>query len=130
MIDVSNPIAPYEVDNFDTAPGYAQGVTVIQGNAYVANEDWGLFIIDVSNPTVGLNFVGGIDTPGQAINVTVVGDYAYVADWGSLRIIYIGNPNTPVEVEFYNVQCTDVTVKGKYAYITGTSGFYILDLWP
>jgi hypothetical protein len=52
----------------------------VSGNyVYVADIDYGLFIVDVSDPAHA-HTVAFTATPGSALGVAEVGNYAYVAD--------------------------------------------------
>ena len=111
ILDVSTPSTPTLLRSYGT-PGWAYGVAVVNGLAYVADYEAGLRILDVSDPLsdpvkdkpsylnpwdkdYANNLVGRYDTPGQARNVEIVGDYAYVADnGGGLQIIDVSTPST------------------------------------
>ncbi len=78
----------------------------------------------------GLTYVGHLDTPGDAWEVAVVGDTAYICDWGTLRIVDVSDPTTPVEVGSYSPPygdgpCMTMTVSGNYVY---TGGYYTLNI--
>jgi hypothetical protein len=78
----------------------------------------------------GLTYVGHLDTAGDAREVAVVGDYAYICDWGTLRIVDVSDPTTPVEVGFYSPPygdgpCMTMAVAGNYVY---TGGYYTLNI--
>ena len=60
-------------------PGYAYGVSIANGYAYVADDASGLQVIDISTPTAPV-IVGSVDTPGMRMGVSVANGYAYVAD--------------------------------------------------
>ncbi len=75
-------------------------------------------------------YVGHLDTPGDAREVAVVGDYAYICDWGTLRIVDVSDPSTPVEVGSYSPPygdgpCMTMAVAGNYVY---TGGYYRLNI--
>jgi hypothetical protein len=93
IIDVSHPASPQLRGSYDT-PGYAYGVAVSGGLAYVA-DCYFLQIIDVSNPS-SPQFRGSYDTPGGAGGVAVSGGLAYVADGdGGLWILAYVPPTYP-----------------------------------
>jgi hypothetical protein len=74
------------VKSVDT-PGYASGVYVSDGYAFVADMDSGLQIIDVEPPESAY-IVKTVGTPDSAYEVCVSDGYAYIADFdGGLRII-------------------------------------------
>ena len=68
-----------EVGFYDTF-GRAGGIAASGNYAYVADGDWGLWIVNIANPAAPFE-VGFYDTPGRACDVAVSGNYAYVADW-------------------------------------------------
>jgi hypothetical protein len=99
------------VGHHDT-PGYAKGVYVTGGLAYIADHAAGLQIIGVSNPAAP-TLRGSYDTPGAAFDVYVTGGLAYVADWASgLQIIDVRNPSSP-------------TLRGSYGTPSGALGVYV-----
>ena len=120
IVDISNPVAPFEVGFLDTA-GFAYGVDVVGDLAYVADGSL-LRIIDVSGPS-SPSEVGSFDTgdPGTPVKVEVVGNLAYVADGDtSLRILDVSSPAAPVEVGSFDATgfVNDVEVEGTLAYLT------------
>ncbi len=80
--------------------GYAEGIVVRDGYAYVADDEMGLAVLDVT--TLDLNsveLVSWADSPGEALDVELDGDYAYVADGNEgLTVFRINGPDTPVRV--------------------------------
>lgn len=82
VIDVSNPVAPFEV--YSTRG--ASGVAARGSYAYVVNGA-ALRILDMTVPVMPVE-VGEIVTPGDAGEVAVDGDYIYVADGNGGLAIY------------------------------------------
>ena len=90
---------------------------------------------DETAPTGGgeiqaLWYVGHLATPGDAREVALSGDYAYICESGSLRIVDVSDPTTPVEVGSYSPPygdgpCTTIAVAGNYVY---TGGYYTLNI--
>jgi hypothetical protein len=63
--------------------------------------------------------------------VIVSGDYAYLMSHGTLRIVDITDPSSPVEVGSIDIfgSIRDFTVSGSYAYVaTHLSGLHIVDI--
>ncbi len=93
IIDVSDPENPQVIGHVDT-DGYAYGVYVSEGYAYVAGEENGLVIVDVSDPS-NPQIVGHVnvrDTRG----VYVSEEYAYVADGSNgLVVMDVSDPEDP-----------------------------------
>jgi hypothetical protein len=132
VIDVSDPELPVQVGALDT-PGYAWGVEVVGGLAYVADGYSGLRVIDVSDPTLPVE-IGVLDT--RATDVEVVGDRAYVAGDG-LHVIDVSNPALPVEIGVSTPPGSgslfgfgsDVEVVGDLAYVAvDWAGLRVIDV--
>lgn len=111
--------------------GDGNGLFVEGDYAYLANGDYGLWIINITNPS-DPKVVGKYNTGDSAYYVYVDGKYAYVADRGDgLRIIDVSNPKSPQEVGHYNKtsQVYWVSVKGNYAYVANHDyGLVVLDI--
>lgn len=112
-------------------PGFANGVDVADGHAYIAAGSTGLQVADVSNPSAP-RIVAARDTNGNANDVRVVGRYAYVADGGAgLKIIDVVNPAAPVIVGSVDTpgDATHVAISGNVAYISdGFSGLTVVNV--
>jgi hypothetical protein len=130
VVDVSDPTHPHRVGSVPLL-GYAKGVFVSGGYAYVADGYAGLRVIDVSDPAHP-HEVGFYDTPSYAKGVFVSGGYAYVADgYAGLRVIDVSDPAHPYEVGFYDTTeyPVGVFVSGGYAYVTdGYAGLRVIDV--
>jgi hypothetical protein len=130
IIDVSDPVHPFQAGFFDTDGG-AMDVIVQNNFAYVADGGEGLRIINISDPTHPLE-VGFYDTGGWASDVAISGNFAYLADeTDGLRVISIADPTAPIEVGFYNTQgsALGVVLNGSFAYVAdGDDGLRIFDL--
>jgi len=109
-----------------------QDITIAGNYAYVADEQYGLFILDLSNPA-NPSWTGDVDTPGIALDVFVSGNYAYVADSeAGLEIIDVSDPQSPYIVKTidtsWSAKCVKVT--GGYAYVADDVGIQIIDIDP
>ena len=130
IFNVSDPTYPTKIGFYET-PGFAEGITVVGHNVYVADGWAGLCIIDISNPKnpVGAGFA---HTPGYALDVIVNKDVTYIAAAGAgLRIVDVSNPASPVEVGFYDTPgyAYSVAVAGRFAYIADAwKGVRIIDV--
>jgi len=119
--DASNPASLRPVGSYNvlTAPN---GVSVVQGHAYVADLARGLQVVDVSDP-VSLHVVGTCNKAGYpafAEAVFVSERYAYIGDSHySLRVVDISKPTMPREVGVCRTPASaqDVVVSGDYAYV-------------
>ncbi len=116
VIDVSDPAVPFEAGSLNF-PESAGGIAVSRGYAYIGNGTLGLRVVDVSDPTNPVD-LGVVDTPITADAVSVFGRFAWVADWGSLLVMDLANPELPVEVGFYDPSefVTDVFFGVEHAY--------------
>ena len=87
IFDISNPLSPTEISVFDTAPTFANGVSVYDDRLYLATDRfWGLIIVDVTDPSNPMNPIV-IDTPGTAEKVSAGPNLVALADGaGGVRI--------------------------------------------
>jgi len=117
IVNVATPTSPNEVGYYHT-PGWAQGVAVAKGYAYVADKTRGVQVVDVSDP-YGPKGAGSYETLGEPQAVVVSGDRAYVADASyGLRILDVRTPENPVvEGSFATRAAKNVAVAGGYVYV-------------
>ena len=122
---------PHIIKTVDT-PGYADGVAISGGYAYVADHGAGLQIIDVK-PAESACIVKTVPT-SFAVDVAISGGYAYVADSDAgLRIIDVEPPESAYIVKTVDTpyDAFDVAVSGGYAYVAdGLGGLRIIDVEP
>ena len=85
---------------FSGTQGYAMGIAVRDGWAYIADDEMGLAVLDVRSRILGeVELVSWADTPGNARDVALDGDYAFVADGvEGLAVFEIHEDATPVKV--------------------------------
>jgi len=85
---------------FSGTLGYALGIAVKDGYAYVADNEMGLVVMDVRELVYGsVQVVSSCDTDNHAEDVVIIDDYAYVADGeGGLVVFRINGPDEPVKV--------------------------------
>jgi hypothetical protein len=127
VFDVSNPVAPVELDPIDLF-GLAHAVVVMNGLAYVAVDSVGLLIIDVSNPAAPVE-IGSFLT-GGAYGVTVVDGLAYLTG-GGMHVIDVSDPAAPTEIGWfpYNIIGPHVAAESGFPYIgPGSSGLRLIDV--
>jgi len=121
---------PILLGSYDT-PGSAQGVTVQNDVAFVADYDFGLQIINVSTPSAPA-LLGNYDTPGLALGVTVQNDVAFVADGGSgLQVINVSTPGASTLIGSYNTPgyAEGVTVQNDVVFVADrVSGLQIINV--
>jgi len=134
ILDVSDPVHPWEVGSFDT-PGTAFDAVVQGVYAYVADWDKGLRILNVASPQSPQE-VGSCSTLNNAVDVALASNYAYVSCTGNgLHIVDVSDPAAPRELGSYSMYgASDVVVIGRYAYVAdarhyeGEGGLRILDV--
>ncbi len=106
--------------------GYAEGIVVRDGFAYVADDEMGLAVLDVR--ILDLDAVGlssWADSPGEALDVELQGDYAYVADGPEgLAIFRIDGGETPVLVASLALdgKCRAVAVRDDLCVLAAQGG--------
>ena len=117
IVSVATPTNPYEVGYYHT-PGWAQGVAVAKGYAYVADKTRGVRVVEVSDPYTPTE-AGSYETLGDPQAVAVYWDQAYVADAAyGLRILDVRTPENPVvEGSFATRAAKNVAVASGYVYV-------------
>ncbi len=99
--------------------GYAEGIVVRDGYAYVADDEMGLAVIDVRVLDLdSVELVSWADSPGEALDVEISGNHAYVADGSEGLAIYrINGPDTPVMVANLDLdgKCRAIAVRDNLA---------------
>lgn len=118
---------------FAETNGYAEGVAVKNGYAYVADDEMGLAVLDARVLDLGsVVLVSWCDTPGEALDVEVAGDYAYVADGDEgLAIFAIDGGQTPVLVARQPLEgkCRALAVRDGLAVLCAQgSGVHFVDV--
>lgn len=90
-----------EMGNADT-PDYGRDVVVSEDLiAYVADEDYGIYVFDVSDPW-NIVELGSKETPGEARKLFLHGDRLLVADaWEGLTMLDVSRPDRPEIVGQY-----------------------------
>jgi len=85
---------------FAGTQGYARGVAVRDGWAYVADDEMGLAVLDARQLILGaVRLVAWHDTPGNAQDVVLDGDHAFVADGTEgLAVFRVNGGDAPVPV--------------------------------
>lgn len=132
VIDLSRPSLPTPVASI---PGHFDKIVVANQYAYVADSGTALpnahvlHVFDISNPAapVEVGSIGELNIGSLAVAGTTV----YIG-WSDLTILDVSNPAMPrirsqldlPEFQFPN----DIAVAGKYAYLSGDSGFRVVDV--
>ena len=106
--------------------GYAEGVDVKDGYAYVADDEMGLAVLDARVLDLGsVVLVSWCDSPGEALDVDIEGDYAYVADgYQGLAIFAIDGAETPERIAQLDLdgKCRAVAVRDDLAVLCAQGG--------
>jgi len=127
--NISNPRLPVEIDSITSANPEFSGISIQGEFAFVADKDF-LRIIDISDPS-SLAEAGFIQLPTGINNVSVLDNYVYVIDFiNNIRIIDISDPGNPYIIDELDLGfAANVAVSGEYAYVVGSSGLQVLDLY-
>jgi hypothetical protein len=110
------------------------GLYAQDGFAYVINGSTSFQVFDVSNPTNIPAAISTTSVPGaSSLNtVFVTGHYAYLADENTPKMyIYdVSNPSSPSLVSTFATggNVYNMTIGGRYAYLTGPVGLQIVDI--
>ncbi len=134
--NVSNPFAPFRVDN---GFGYAWGAEgiAIEGNIACVASGWqGLFIANIANPEFPamLDTIAGPENNEScdALGVAISGDYAYVAfEDSGVWVVDISDPVHATLVGTFDTpgKAYDVTIVDDFAYVSDWyGGMRILDI--
>jgi|GEM_PF-1457312 len=120
-------------DVFSATRGYAKGVSVANGYAYVADDEMGLAVMDVRVRVLGqVKLVSATDTDGKALAVDVKDGYAYIADEkNGLVVMHVNGPDTPIIVGRLSLSgtCRSIMVRDHVAFIAASDGgVHIVDV--
>jgi hypothetical protein len=134
VLSLANPANPTRVGFTDTV-GEPNHITLRGRYAYLTTGyEWsGFQIVDIFNPVnpVETGAVIGSDLPGGGYDVALNGNRAYVADWGTVRLVDVSNPNAPYARGYYDPGFLSyiyaVATDGTYVYLTDAEDFDVLD---
>jgi len=118
---------------FTGTQGFAKGVAVKDGFAYVADDEMGLAVVDARVRILGqVRQVSWADTPGNALDVAVDGDYAYLADGvQGLAVFRIDGGATPVKVAQLDLSAYSrslVVARGWALLCAADGGVHVVDV--
>jgi len=106
--------------------GYAEGIAVRDGYAYVADDEMGLAVLDVQVLDLdAVSLTGWADSPGTALDVELSGGYAFVADGREgLAVFRINGGETPVRLTNLDLEgtCRAVVVRDGLAVLAAQGG--------
>jgi len=118
-----------ELGTADT-PDFARDVVVSEDLiAFVADEDYGIYVFDVSDPWNPVE-LGSRETPGEARKLFLHGDMLLVADaWEGLTVLDVSRPDRPEIAGQYIIDgASSVTADDTYIYLgTEHNGLLILE---
>lgn len=139
VLDVTNPAQPVVAGQSDVLPDSIHSVAIVNGYAYVAAGEAGVFVIDVANPRQP-TVVGSVAAIASAMQIVVADDYAYVAEMqgsqagrlvnGGLRILHLTDPAHPTPIGFAEQSggFFRIAIASHYAYAVGSGGLHIFDI--
>ncbi len=131
ILDVSDVTNPVLVGTYPDAE--FTDVQVVGNYAYLAEPDYGLYIVDVSNPA-DPSYVSRL-LPSQSTEgsgVIVRGQYAYLSGGpAGIFVMGVSNPASPQKLGSYNTDgyASHITLSGNYAFVSDHSGgLYVLNI--
>ncbi len=111
---------------FSSTRGFAKGIAVDGGFAYVADDEMGLAVLDVRVKVLGsVKLLSACDTAGNARGVDVKNGYAYIADGpNGLVVMSVHEGDTPVIVGHLPLPglCRAIVVRDGRAYLAAQDG--------
>ena len=132
VFEISDPASLRAVGKSEPLPGIVVDFIIVDGLAYVADDEAGMWIVDIvdpANPTLS----GFYSIPKYAVHdevselkyddvasMAVENGHAYVAEYQyGIRVVDISDPANPVEVGFYDTpgDAHGVVVVGEIAYV-------------
>jgi hypothetical protein len=129
VIDVSDPRSPHVVGRLHIPDFHPVDVVVRNGGAYVADYNYGIWVIDLWNPAHPYLY-GGCPTPGEPQALDLAGDYAFLADGSAgLEILSLADPGSPGIVARMDTVAgaSEVATSGATAYV-GNGTFWAIDI--
>jgi formylglycine-generating enzyme required for sulfatase activity len=118
---------------FASTNGYAMGIAVQDGYAYVADDQMGLAVLDARVLVLdSVELVAFADTPGNALAVAIWDGHAFVADKRQgMSIFRINGGEAPVPVARMPLDgwCVDIAVRDDLAFVAGyDAGLHVVDV--
>jgi formylglycine-generating enzyme required for sulfatase activity len=118
---------------FNYTNGYAQAVQVVDGFAYVADDEMGLTVMDVRVLAPGqVQQVANCDTDGNARDIVVQDGYAYMSSGsGGLQILQVDGGETPVLISSLtlNGDSDAIEVRDGTAFVAADDGgLHVIDV--
>jgi len=135
-VHFSDTSVPGEIryQNFVATYGETQRLDVVDGIAYVADDEMGITVVNVRDDVRvdGMFIVDNLDTPGKARGVDAEGSYVYVADGESgFHVMRIDEQYHLSMVASIPVSgdCLDIVVQDGYAFVAAEdAGLHIIDV--
>jgi hypothetical protein len=97
VVDISRPEQPIMISALPT-PKTVTDIALSDGFAFVVGVHAGLIVVDITDPSQPEQ-VSTIDIPGRVDDVALVDNYVYLATSSGLKVVEIGDPYRPVEIE-------------------------------
>jgi formylglycine-generating enzyme required for sulfatase activity len=118
---------------FASTNGYAMGLAVQDGYAYVADDQMGLAVLDARVLVLdSVVLVSAADTPGNALAVALWENHAFVADKRQgMSVFRINGGEAPVPVARMPLDgwCVDIAVRDDLAFVAGyDAGLHVVDV--
>lgn len=130
VVDITDPVHPLAVDQYP-ALGYVDGMTVVDGRAYVPAFQGGMQILTVASDGK-LTPIGHYPLDRPVESIAVQPPYAYLAvDTAGIQIVDVAVPTAPRLVNVYDTPgaARDISFVDNNALIAdGPGGLRLLDL--
>jgi len=119
--------------SFVPAYGVTRALDVVDGIAFVADDQMGVTVINVRTVTVdGMFVIDNLDTPGNAWGIDVADGYAFVADRkAGVHVMSIDDQYRLERVATVPVSgdCVDIQVGNGYAFVAARdAGLHVIDV--
>ncbi len=135
LIDVSNPLAPSELDYYESLPRIH---SVDIANGYIAlSFDEGALLTINRYDTDQRHWMPGTHWFVDHNKIVVQGDYAYIGNcdswtlmWSGLAVVDVSDPTNPFEIGFLPVSScvTDLAVGSSYVYFCQWENIVVVDV--
>jgi hypothetical protein len=129
--DISNPVSPLHLCNYDLGCDYTGEVAAAGNYAYIANRFSGLYVIDISTPAAPTT-ASVYGAAGRVNALAIDGQHILTAnEEGGMQILDVSTPANISLVGAFDHSCNiqDVTVRDNYAYAAArTDGLLIFDI--
>ena len=130
LVDTSNPAVPSLIANIDAGSQFVGDLVASGNRLYVAAGAGGVLLFDVTTPASPQTVWQWMPPIGLAQRVALDGNLAYVGLNQDLRVLQLGNPAPPVEIDDLQLpsRITEIVAASGFVYVsTEVSGVRVFD---